>query len=165
MGIRRWMMPKNDNRKKFDFFQTRIDFWKKTKLTSLIQILDIRYGNTKRKTAGRKIDGYYLSTKSILCSNQQKYGHATPPYWWRHRSDVSGQTHQNDLNARLWKSVFLLLLASNNCDRNDLYSAFGPRKSLTLSLSSTGNVGSMTSSIWRCVPESLLVRTQYRLRR
>jgi len=28
-------MPKNDNRKKFDFFQTRIDFWKKTKLTSL----------------------------------------------------------------------------------------------------------------------------------
>jgi len=27
---------KFDNRKKIDFFKTKIDFWKKTKLTSLV---------------------------------------------------------------------------------------------------------------------------------
>jgi len=30
--------PKFDNRKKIDFFKTIIDFWKKTKLTSLINL-------------------------------------------------------------------------------------------------------------------------------
>jgi len=30
--------PKFDNRKKIDFFKTIIDFWKKTKLTSLVTI-------------------------------------------------------------------------------------------------------------------------------
>jgi len=30
--------PKFDNRKKIDFFKTIIDFWKKTKLTSLVRV-------------------------------------------------------------------------------------------------------------------------------
>jgi len=57
-------MPKNDNRKKFNFFQTRIDFWKKTKLTSLVLpvLLFILENIGKRLETHEKV-GLHISKK------------------------------------------------------------------------------------------------------